>query len=63
MADLIITVQCGEKKIDLRFTGELIQDLKGVMGLDLHKELMNIILTEVDLAVKQALTDNKDSLL
>lgn len=48
MDNLRIVVSCGPERYEFLLTQELVQDLKGVMGLDLYDGLMEVILNEVD---------------
>lgn len=61
--ELLITIVCGDKSVILTYTDELVHDLKGIMALDLHEELLNIIVAEFAHSVTTVLTDNENSIL
>jgi hypothetical protein len=63
MSELRIVVSCGNTQIVTTYTKEMVQDLKGIMGLDLYEELMNIILSEVKTSVMKVTVDNPDSII
>lgn len=63
MDNLRIVVSCGAERYEFLLTQELVQDLKGVMGLDLYDGLMEVILNEVEEMIKKIVVDKKATIM
>lgn len=63
MDNLRIVVSCGPERYEFLLTQELVQDLKGVMGLDLYDGLMEVILNEVEEMIKKIVVDKKATIM